>query len=48
MCEKLYQNARSADVYFSIASMDGSVKRIPAQKSVLAAVSDVFDAMFYG
>lgn len=44
--KKLYLEI--ADVYFTIESDDGSTDRVPAHKSLLAAVSDVLKAMFYG
>ena len=42
--KKLYGDERTADVYFTFKSKE----RIPAHKYLLAAASDVFDAMFYG
>lgn len=46
--KKLYMNARTSDVTFSFDSNDGSVARIVAHKNLLAAQSDVFEALFYG
>lgn len=46
--EKMYLESDIADVYFVCAANDGTFKRIPAHKSVLAAASDVFKTMFYG
>lgn len=47
-CEKLYLDSRTADVYF-VFNFDGEeYKKVPAHKSLLSAISPVFDAMFYG
>ncbi|XP_055301672.1 BTB/POZ domain-containing protein 3-like [Sitodiplosis mosellana] len=42
--KKLYGDERTADVHFIFKSKE----RIPAHKYLLAAASDVLDAMFYG
>lgn len=47
-CEKLYLDARTADVHFVFDSEDGESERIPAHKNILSAISPFFDAMFYG
>lgn len=47
-CEKLYLDRRTCDVYFVFKSLEGEVEKVPAHKSILSAVSEVFDAMFYG
>lgn len=45
----LYQNSKTADVHFTFESTnDGTETRVDAHKSLLAATSDVFGAMFYG
>lgn len=48
--EKLYLDSRTCDVYFLFKSKDSdeSPTKIPAHKNILASVSPVFDAMFYG
>ena len=46
--EHLYLATKYADIYFSFVSNDDTVTRIPAHKILLAADSDVFEAMFYG
>lgn len=45
---KLYRDTRTADVHFTFESDDGTETRVDAHKSLLAATSDVFGAMFYG
>lgn len=47
---KLYLNSKTADVHFKFGSDDdeSSIIRVPAHKKLLAIVSNVFDAMFYG
>lgn len=45
-CEKLYLNGRTSDVFIKFHS-DG-IEKVPAHKSILSAISPVFDAMFYG
>lgn len=48
-CAKLYMKPKRSDVCFVFLDDDGSEnERIPAHKLILAAGSDVFDAMFYG
>lgn len=42
--KKLYGDEKTADVHFTFKSKE----RVPAHKYLLAAASDVFDAMFYG
>ncbi|XP_031638510.1 BTB/POZ domain-containing protein 3-like [Contarinia nasturtii] len=47
--EKLYLDDETADVFFAVKSNDDDVvERIPAHKCQLAAISNVFKAMFYG
>lgn len=55
--EKLYSEKKFADVWFSFESTDDddndgsnlpSIHLIPAHKILLAAASDVFEAMFFG
>lgn len=46
--KKLYLNADKADIHFTFGAGGKKAKRIPAHKAILAADSDVFDAMFYG
>lgn len=49
-CERLYLDARTADVQFVFAatSDDGIVETVPAHKAVLSAISPVLDALLYG
>lgn len=42
-CEQLYLNGRTSDVNFICGS-----EKVPAHKNILAIISPVFDAMFYG
>lgn len=46
--KKLYLDMETADINFVIESDNGSTERVPVHKSILASVSDVFKAMFYG
>lgn len=46
--KKFHQDQESADVHFLFGSDNPFRKRIPAHKILLAAVSDVFKAMFFG
>lgn len=46
--EKLFLDIESADVFFIIDDGFDTVERIPGHKYLLAAISDVFYAMFYG
>ncbi|XP_055310678.1 BTB/POZ domain-containing protein 2-like [Sitodiplosis mosellana] len=43
----MYLNERLADVYFEF-KVDDETQKVPANKSVLAALSPVFDTMFIG
>lgn len=45
-CEKLYLNERTRDV--SLVFFSKEIVSVPAHKNILAAISPVFDAMFYG
>lgn len=49
-CEKLYLDTRTSDVtfVFTIASGSECITELPAHKSILSAISPVFDAMFFG
>lgn len=48
-CERLYLDQRTCDVFFLFKTVDdGDYEKVPAHKSILSAVSPVFDAMFYG
>lgn len=56
-CEKLYLDTRTSDVTFqfpiansnnSTSSSNGEYIELPAHKSILSAISPVFDAMFFG
>lgn len=50
-CERLYLDIRTCDVYFVFKSGPSDVdkpEKVPAHKSILSAISPVFDAMFYG
>lgn len=48
-CEKLYLDTRTSDVTFQFPSANsGECIEIPAHKSILSAISPVFDAMFFG
>lgn len=48
-CEKLYLDARTSDVTFQFAGTNGGeCVELPAHKSILSAISPVFDAMFFG
>ncbi|XP_055310676.1 BTB/POZ domain-containing protein 2-like [Sitodiplosis mosellana] len=44
---KMYLNERLADVHFKF-KVDDETQKVPANKSVLAALSPVFDRMFFG
>ncbi|KAJ6641128.1 BTB/POZ domain-containing protein 6-A [Pseudolycoriella hygida] len=44
---KLYLNEYLADVHFQFNN-DDDIQKVPANKFILAAVSPVFDAMFFG
>lgn len=46
--KEIYLNTKSCDVNFSFNSANGPGKRVAAHKCLLAASSDVFNAMFYG
>lgn len=48
VCEKLYLDNRTGDVFFTFNSELSKPQKIPAHKSILSAISPVFDAMFYG
>lgn len=45
--EKLYLNEKLADVHFAF-NINDEVHKVPANKANLAALSPVFDRMFYG
>lgn len=47
-CEKLYLDARTADVFFVFESDEEDSVRVPAHKNILSVNSEAFDAMFYG
>lgn len=49
-CGKLHLNEQLADVFFVIESDDPDIKptRIPGNKNIMAAGSEVFQSMFYG
>lgn len=47
-CEKLYLDARTADVFFVFEIDDEESIRISAHKNILSINSPVFDAMFFG
>lgn len=47
-CEKLYLDLRTCDVYFLFKSKTVGYEKVPAHRNILATVSPVFDAMFYG
>lgn len=47
-CEKLYLDTRTADVFFAFDAKNEDHEQIPAHKSILSAMSPVFDAMLYG
>lgn len=47
-CEKLYLDTRTADVLFVFDVKNEDREEIPAHKSILSAISPVFDAMLYG
>lgn len=47
-CEKLYLDTRTADVLFVFNVKNDDREEIPAHKSILSAISPVFDAMLYG
>ncbi|XP_055301252.1 BTB/POZ domain-containing protein 6-B-like [Sitodiplosis mosellana] len=44
---KLYLNEKFADVHF-VFDVDGEIQKIPANKLILAVLSSVFEAMFFG
>lgn len=48
--KQLYLDSKTADVHFQFSSDDGTnaFTRIPAHKNLLAVMSNVFIAMFYG
>lgn len=45
--EKLYLNDELADVNF-VFRTDGEIENVPANKAILAAISSVFNRMFFG
>ncbi|XP_055307073.1 BTB/POZ domain-containing protein 6-B-like, partial [Sitodiplosis mosellana] len=45
--EKLYLNEKLADVHFAF-NVGDEIRKVPANKANLAALSSVFDRMFYG
>lgn len=47
-CEKLYLDSRTADIMFVFNTKDDKNEGIPSHKSILSAISPVFDAMLYG
>lgn len=46
--ETIYLDAETADVFFVVDNGRGGSERILGHKYIVAAVSDVFRAMFYG
>ncbi|XP_055325959.1 BTB/POZ domain-containing protein 3-like [Sitodiplosis mosellana] len=44
---KMYLNERLADVHF-VFKVNDEIEKVPANKNVLAALSPVFDTMFFG
>lgn len=44
----LYLNEKYADVHFTLLDDDDNIEKVPANKIILAALSPVFDAMFFG
>lgn len=46
--QNLFLDGKIADVNFIFESIDGQQDQIPAHKTLMAARSDVFEAMFYG
>lgn len=45
---RLYLNAKTADVFFLVDDGNGGTERIPGHKCLMAALSHVFETMFYG
>lgn len=45
---KWFLDNRTADVYFTFSAENEDIVKVPAHKIILATISQVFEAMFYG